>query len=157
MSIEMTEPEQTKSYLKNFKAQTKVMTRRERIEARNDIIMTEWHAGKPKEEIAERFQISIRQLDRIIFKIEQDAKDWYTSLPKKTMIAIHRDNSIKVYNEIRTLKALRRQVDDNNKKFSWTVDIIDAYAKYDKMVAEGATLQRQKELTEEAERIVAAG
>ena len=52
------------------------------------------------------------------------------------------------------MEFIRDQIKDDPKtKFEMTQKIFTAYLNYNKMVAEGPTLTRQKELTEEAEKI----
>lgn len=142
------------SLFDRFENHTKNLTRAERIHARNEIIMSEHYSGLSTNIIASEFRLSERQTRKIIQEIKESAPEWYESLPKSTMIAIHRTNSSKIYTEINTMRNIRAITEDAVKKFQMSMDIIVAYEKYDKMVAEGATLQRQKELTDKAEKII---
>ena len=55
--------------------------------------------------------------------------------------------------QITHLKKLRSEIDNSETEFSITLDVIDCLIKYNKIVAEGPTLIRQKEVTEKAEKI----
>ena len=151
----MSEQAQEMSFYQNFSENTQHMTREERINLRNDIVMMYIYTGLTKQKVAEKFRISIRTVERILEGIHEASDEWYKQLPKRYALAIHRRNSNKVFNEITKLSNIRSKAKgEPDKEFQMTHGIIDAYIKYDKMVAEGPTLERQKELTEEMEKIV---
>ena len=153
----MSQSDQEMSFLENFNTKTKNLSRYERLNLRNDIIIMDLYTGLTKDKIATKFNLSVRQVERIIESTQEASDDWYKQLPKKYALAIHRRNSVKIFNEIGKLATLRSIIDDTEKEFNMTQGIIDAYIKYDKMLAEGPTLERQKELTEEMEEIVGDG
>ena len=153
----MSQSDQEMSFLENFNTKTKNLSRYERLNLRNDIIIMDLYTGSTKDKIATKFNLSVRQVERIIESTQEASDDWYKQLPKKYALAIHRRNSVKIFNEIGKLATLRSIIDDTEKEFNMTQGIIDAYIKYDKMLAEGPTLERQKELTEEMEEIVGDG
>jgi len=144
MSQNMSQQEQNMSQL----------SRKERLELRNQIILSQVYSGKTKEEIALQFTISLRQLNRILKTIDAETQEWYQNLPKKGMAAMFRHNTMNVFDEITTLKTLREDTDDTEKKFNMTRDIISSIINYNKMIAEGPVLIKQKELTEKAEEII---
>ena len=59
-----------------------------------------------------------------------------------------------VFSEIRTLKSLRNETSESEKKFDMTQGIINSIINYNKMIAEGPVLIKQKELTEQAEQVI---
>ena len=122
---------------------------------RNHNLLIEISSGITKQEICEKYRLSLRQLNRILTEMEKETEEWYNSLPRKTMIQIFRNNSQKIYNEIKTMEEIRNSVDDPIKKFEMTKSVINAYAHYNKLVSEGPSLVRQKEITEQAEKIIA--
>jgi len=121
---------------------------------RNHDIYIQIASGVTKQEICRCCNLSIRQLNRILAEANEEAEEWYKSLPRKTMIQIFRFNSEKIFNEIQVLEKIRNSVSDPAKKFEMTKSIINAYAQYNKLVSEGPSLIRQKEITEEAEKMV---
>lgn len=130
------------------------LSRKEKIELRNQIIISQVSSGTSKEEIGEQFSISVRQVERIIKTIEEENQEWYHNLPKKGMVAMFRYNSMAVFEEIKTLKKLCSNTDDDETKFSMTQGIINSIINYNKMIAEGPVLIKQKELTEQVEQVV---
>ncbi len=59
-----------------------------------------------------------------------------------------------VFEEITTLKRLRNQTEETEKKFDMTQGIITSIINYNRMIAEGPVLTKQKELTEQAEQVI---
>ncbi len=149
----VSEQEQEMSFIQNFtkKADEKGLSRHERLNLRNEIILMDIYTGSTKEKEATKFNISVRQIERILEDAQEASNDWYKQLPKKFALEIHRRNSMKVFQEITRLSTIRSSIGDKDKEFRMTEGIIESYIKYDKMLAEGPTLQRQKELTEEME------
>ena len=130
------------------------LSRKERLDLRNQIIISQVSSGVDKKTIAEQFTISERQVERIIKSIEDENHEWYHNLPKTGMAAMFRYNSIQVFDEIITLKSLRNQTAEPEKKFDMTQGIINSIINYNKMIAEGPVLIKQKELTEQAEQVI---
>lgn len=130
------------------------LTRKQRIDMRNSIIISQASSGTDTKTIAEQFTISVRQVERIIKSIEADNLEWYHNLPKKGMAAMFRHNSMNVFAEITTLKSLRNETTEPEKKFDMTQGIINSIINYNKMIAEGPVLIKQKELTEQAEKVI---
>lgn len=126
----------------------------ERIKLRNEIIIMQVSSGVDKENIAKQFTLSVRQVERIIKAVEEENKEWYHNLPKKGMAAMFRYNSMNVFQEISRLKKIRKNIDDPQKEFEMTRGIIGSIIDYNKMVAEGPVLIKQKELTEKAEQVI---
>ena len=147
-------PEQITSFLSVFEEKTKDLTREERLKIRNDIMLKDRFLGKSIKYIADKFQISDRQVRRIFEELDTESENWYNLLPKKYMLAIHRYNSEHIFEEIEKLKNLRAGSSEIKIKIEATNSIIDAYIKYEQMVAEGPTLTRQKEIVEQAEKII---
>lgn len=127
------------------------LSRKERLDMRNQTIISQINSRVDKKAITEQFTISLRQLNRIISEMEEENREWYQNLPKKGMAAMFRYNSIQVFDEITTLKSLRNQTAEPEKKFDMTQRIINSIIDYNKMIAEGPVLIKQKELTEKAE------
>lgn len=121
---------------------------------RNQEIYIQIATGTTKDDICKQCKLSLRQLNRILAEANAEAEQWYKSLPRQTMIQIFRFNSEKIFNEIRVLEKIRNSVSDPVKKFEMTKTIINTYMQYNKMVAEGPSLIRQKEVTDEAEKII---
>ncbi len=86
--------------------------------------------------------------------MDSESESWYNDLPKKIMLSIHRYNSERIFEEIQHLTNLRNEAKDLKIQLCATNSIIDAYIKYDRIIAEGPVLSRHKELTEELEKIV---
>ena len=130
------------------------LPRKERLKLRNEIIIMQVSSGTDKEDIAKQFTISLRQVHRIIKEIEEENQEWYQNLPKKGMAAMFRYNSMNVFSEITTLKKLRNDTKEPEKKFDMTQGIINSIINYNRMIAEGPVLTKQKELTEQAEQVI---
>jgi len=130
------------------------LSHKERTDIRNQIIISQVYSGVNKEDVAKQFTISLRQLNRIIRDIEEENQEWYQNLPKNGMAAMFRYNSMNVFSEITTLKSLRNQTAEPEKKFDMTQGIINSIINYNKMIAEGPVLIKQKELTEKAEQVI---
>lgn len=71
------------------------------------------------------------------------------------MVQIFRYNCSKVFEEIQRLDEIRNKIKDDFKtEFDMTLKIISAHSNYNKLVAEGPSLTRQKEVTESAEKLL---
>lgn len=152
MSQNMSEQEQIMSFFTQFEEKTKRLPRDEKLRLRNNIILRDISVGREKEFISKKFRVSVRQVERILKEIYEGVDAWYKSLPKGTLQAIHRANSEEVFDEITKLKSIRSGIRDTQMQEKATVDIIESWIKYDRMVAEGPALTRQKELVAEMEK-----
>jgi len=123
---------------------------------RNQEIFMQIASGDTKEEVCKRWHLSLRQLNRILVEANKEAEEWYVSLPRRTMIQIFRHCSDKVFCEIARLEEIRERIayQDPKLEYEMTRAIINAYAQYNKMVGEGPSLTRQKEVTDAAEKII---
>src|SRR5436309_10557609 len=104
---------------------------------RNQEIYLLTASGTRKENICEKFALSISQLNKILKEADEEAEQWFQSLPRQTMIQIFRINSEKLFEEIQRLELIRNKVNDPVKEFEMTKSIMNAYFQYTKMVAEG--------------------
>ncbi len=127
------------------------LSRKERVDIRNQIIISQVYSGVDKEDVAKQFTISVRQLDRIIRQVEEANKEWYNNLLRNGMSAMFRYNSMQVFDEITTLKSLRTKTAEPGKKFDMTQGIISSIISYNKMLAEGPTYARMMELVKQTE------
>ena len=127
------------------------LSRKERVNIRNQIIISQVYSGVDKEDVAKQFTISVRQLDRIIKQVEEANQEWYNNLLRNGMSAMFRYNSMQVFDEITTLKSLRNQTAEPDKKFDMTQGIINSIINYNKMLAEGPTYARMMELVKKTE------
>ena len=122
---------------------------------RNQQIFVEIASGTPKDVICKKCTLSLTQLNRILREANEEAEEWYKSLPRQTMIQIFRFNSEKILCEIGRLEKIRDSISKNSKlEFEMTRAIISSCVQYNKMVAEGPSLTRQKEVTDAAEKAV---
>ncbi len=127
------------------------LSRKERVDIRNQIIISQVYSGVDKEDVARQFTISVRQLDRIIKQVDDANQEWYNNLLRNGMSAMFRYNSMQVFDEIATLKSLRNQTAEPEKKFDMTQGIINSIISYNKMLAEGPTYARMMELVKKTE------
>ncbi|MEX0657130.1 MAG: hypothetical protein WD154_06260 [Nitrosopumilaceae archaeon] len=148
----MSEQEQIMSFFSQFEEKTKNLPRDEKLRLRNNIILRDTSVGRSKDYISKKFRISVRQVERILREIYDGVDDWYKSLPRGTLQAIHRANTEEIFDEIAKLKNIRAGIRDTQMQEKATVDIIESWIKYDRMVAEGPALTRQKELVAEMEK-----
>ena len=132
----------------------KMLSHEEKVTIRDDMIMMAVYVGQPKSDIQKIFNISERQVYRIIAAAEKNGKEWTENLTTKYMIGIHARNSAKMFQEILTLVAIRNKAEKPKEKFEMTKEIIAAYAAYDRMIAEGPALERQKVLTQKAIQVI---
>jgi hypothetical protein len=126
----------------------------EKKKIRNQEIYMLVASGTPKEHVCARFHLSLSQLNKILKESCEEADQWFQSLPRQTMIQIFRFNSEKIFGEIQILEQLRNQEKEPAKQFEMTKGIINAYSQYTKLVAEGPSLIRQKEVADAAAKIV---
>ena len=136
----------------------KKFTPSEEKKSRNQEIYLAIATGTIKNNVCEKWKISLTQLNRILREGREETEQWYKSLPTQSMAQIFRFTCSKAIAEIRHLEFIRDQINDDPKaEFDMTLKIFNTYLNYNKMVAEGPTLTRQKELTEEAEKIQQQG
>ena len=121
---------------------------------RNQKILILLVCGFLKEQICKQMHLSLRQLNRIIVEADTDAEQWYKSLPRQNMIQIFRYNSERIFQEIQRLEFIRNKTDDSEKEFEMTKVVINTYLQYTKMIAEGPSFTRQKEVIEQAEKFL---
>lgn len=152
MSQNMSEQEQIMSFFTQFEEKTRNLPRDEKLRLRNNILLRDVSVGRSKDYISKKFRISVRQVERILKEIYEGVDEWYKSLPKGTLQAIHRANTEEILDEITKLKGIRSGIRDTQLQEKATVDIIESWIKYDKMVSEGPALTRQKELVAEMEK-----
>lgn len=129
-----------------------------RKKVRNRDIIVEIASGISKEDACKKYDLSLTQLNRILREANDEAEEWYKSLPRQTMIQIFRHNCEKIFSELKHLEKIRDSIarKDIKLEFDMTRSIIAMYAQYNKMVAEGPSLTRQKEVTDAAEKAVKA-
>ena len=125
-----------------------------RKKMRNQEIFMDFAAGVTKQEICSKWNLSLTQLNRILREAEDESEEWFKSLPHKTMVQIFRHNSEKIFEEIQRLTQIRNKIQDPAKEFEMTRAIIVAYSQYTKTLAEGPSVIRQKQVTEQAEKII---
>lgn len=152
MSQNMSEQEQIMSFFAQFEEKTRNLPRDEKLRLRNNIMLRDISVGRSKDYISKKFRISVRQVERILKEIYEGVDEWYKSLPRGTLQAIHRANTEEILEEITRLKGIRSGIRDTQLQEKSTVDIIESWIKYDKMVSEGPALTRQKELVAEMEK-----
>lgn len=132
------------------------LSRSKRKKIRNQQILMQLASGMTKEEICNHWRICLRQVNRIESEAKEEAEEWYRSLPRQNMIQIFRHNCNKIFGEIARLEEIRERVakKDDKLEFTMTKEIINACTQYNKLVSEGPTLIRQKEVTEKAEQLL---
>lgn len=123
--------------------------RPQKLEYRNNKILCDIATGRTKEAVCAEYQISTRQLERILKAAREELDDWYNTISKEGMLTLFRNNSKKVYKELAELENLRLQEADPKAKFDMTKDIINTTVTYNKMIAEGPVLTKYRELTDE--------
>jgi hypothetical protein len=132
------------------------LTRSMRKKLRNQEILMQIASGAKKEDVCSQWKLGLRQLNRIISEATEEAEEWFRLLPRQAMIQIFRYNCDKIFCEINRLEEIREREakKDNKLEFEMTRGIINAYSQYNKLVAEGPSLIRQKEVTEKAEQLL---
>lgn len=143
------------AFMADYEQNMSTLSRDDRIRLRNQVMMMMLSSGTSKQEIQKEFNLSDRQLRRIINEDYEQSKEWYEALPRKLMLQIFRFNSMKVFKEITRLENIRNEIENNKQQeFDMTKDIIDSYTKYTRMVAEGPALVSQKETTRQAKQVI---
>ncbi len=122
---------------------------------RNEKIFLHIACGSSKEDVCQKYGIGLRQLNRILAEANEEAEEWYKSLPRKMMIQIFRHNCSKIFQEIQLLEQIRNGIkDDPETKFEMTMKIVNAYSSYNRTVADGPSFTRQKEVVDAAEKLL---
>ena len=120
---------------------------------RNQEILLLVASGASKETVREKFGLSRSQLDKIVKEASEEAEKWFESLPRQAMIQIFSLSCEKIVQEIQRLEEIRNKMTESTKQFEMGRQIINAYCQLTKLVAEGPTLIRQKEIIEAAEKM----
>ena len=140
--------------IQKYNMQKSKLTASKEKDLRNQEIYMEIATGAKKDDICKKWDISLTQLNRILREANKESEKWFRSLPRQTMIQIFCNNSEKVFQEIRRLERIRNGIkEDPRVEFDMTLKIISAYSNYNKMVADGPALVRQKEVIEVAEKL----
>ena len=120
---------------------------------RNQEILLLVASGASKETVREKFGLRRSQLDKIVKEASEEAEKWFESLPRQAMIQIFSLSCGKIVEEVHRLEEIRNKVTESTKQFEMTRQIINVYSQLTKLVAEGPTLIRQKEIIEAAEKM----
>ena len=120
---------------------------------RNQEILLLVASGASKETIREKFGLSRSQLDKIVKEASEEAEKWFESLPRQAMIQIFSLSCGKIVEEVHRLEEIRNKVTESTKQFEMGRQIINAYSQLTRLVAEGPTLIRQKEVIAAAEKM----
>ena len=140
--------------MNNSKEKIRVSRSKEK-NLRNQEIYLAIATGVSKDDACKKWEISLTQLNRILREAKEETDQWYKSLPTQMMIQIFRFNCSRAFEEIHRLEIIRNQIkDDLETEFDMTIKIINTYLNYNKMVAEGPTLTRQKEITDAVEKLL---
>lgn len=127
------------------------LTRAQRISLRNEIILAKISTGITVEQIQEEFQLSRAQVYNIIKDAEEEVEEWFHNFPKRAMLSLFRSNVLAVTKEISELTNLKNQAQDFNEKMDIHRAIIDARIKHNRLIAEGPTYVRIKQLVKNSE------
>src|SRR3989442_14805935 len=120
---------------------------------RNQEILLLVASGASKETVREKFGLSRSQLDKIVKEASEEAEKWFESLPRQAMIQIFSLSCGKIVEEVHRLEEIRNKVTESTKQFEMGRQIINAYSQLTRLVAEGPTLIRQKEVIAAAEKM----
>ena len=120
---------------------------------RNQEILLLVASGASKETVREKFGLSRSQLDKIVKEASEEAEKWFESLPRQAMIQIFSLSCEKIVEEVHRLEEIRNKVTESTKQFEMGRQIINAYSQLTRLVAEGPTLIRQKEVIAAAEKM----
>ena len=127
------------------------LTRSQRLAFRNEIILAKIATGITVDDIQKEFQLSRSQVYCIIKEAENEVEQWFDKFPKSGMLSLFRSNVISVSNEIKELANLRIEAKTLAEKLDVTKSIIDARIKFNRLVAEGPTYARLKQLVKNTE------
>lgn len=137
--------------IRSYSQETRPLTRQQRLSFRNEIILAKIATGITVEQIQEEFQLSRAQVYNIIKQAQDEVEEWFNNFPKTGMLSLFRSNVIAVSNEIKNLTALKNEAKSLPEKLDVSKSIIDARLKFNRLVAEGPTYTRVKELVRNAE------
>ena len=121
-------------------------TRSQRLAERNTEILAKISTGITIQQIQEEYSLTSRQIYNIINIGESELKDWFDSFPRRGMMALFRSNIISVAHEIQKLEEYRDSTDDLNAKAAITNLILNARIKFNRLIAEGPTYMKIKQL-----------
>lgn len=128
------------------------LPRAEKLAIRNQIVLAMVGANYSPSQVAEIFQMSVRNVELILQQQYQDAIDWYKQFPAKIRIAAFKINAAAVFSELMRMKAIRESVKkegDHKLEFAMSERIAKLQIDYDKMLTEGATLDSIRTQAEE--------
>lgn len=128
---------------------TTKLTRRQRLQLRNEIMLARLTAGEAtKEQLREEFDLSERRINAIIQEARKELQEWFDDLPKNGMIAIFRANMLAVYKEIKNIENLRTGAKTLEENLNISKALINARMQLNRLTAEGPTYQKIKQLVE---------
>ena len=131
--------------------ETRQLSRSQRLTFRNETILAKIATGITVDDIQKEFQLSRSQVYKIIKEAEKEVEEWFINFPKTGMLSLFRSNVISVANEIKELTNLKSEAQSLNEKLDVSKSIIDGRIKFNKLVAEGPTYTRLKELVKKTE------
>ena len=132
-------------------AQDTALTRSQRLAFRNEIILAKISTGLTVEQIQAEYQLSRRQVYKIIHDAQEQVEEWFSNFPKTGMLSLFRSNVISVSNEIKDLTNLKLAAKSLDEKIEVSKSIIDARIKFNRLVAEGPAYARLKELVKQVD------
>ncbi|UVF62254.1 transcription regulator [Nitrososphaeria virus YSH_1032793] len=135
--------------LKDVKV-TQGLTRKERLQYRNEKILQDLAVGKSRQSLAEEYRITESMLSRIVTSAEEEAQDWYRELTKQHAIALHNINLKKYLQCIIDLENRRKTIDPEDDRLykEYTEGIAKLRKDYDSLIADGALFRKVKDLEE---------
>ncbi len=134
-----------------YSQEMKQLSRSQRLAFRNEIILAKVSTGITVDEIQKEYQLSRSQVYKIINEAQEEVEQWFINFPKTGMLSLFRSNVISVANEIKELSNLKVQAKSLNEKLDVTKSIIDSRIKFNRLVAEGPTYARLRELVKNIE------
>ena len=127
----------------------------EQMRVRNEIIITDYLCGINAKEIAERVKLTKERVNEIITQRQKDALEWHQNLMKDKIVMVHNFVSMKVMDEIRRMRRIRNGIkNDPEAEFAITKSIMDAYIKYDEMLASGVVFDEVRRLTGQVKKVM---
>lgn len=147
--------QQMSKFTSDYTEEMSALSRPQKLDIRNAIILARVGAGDKQADIATEFRLSDRQVRRILDDSYKDAIEWYEEFPKKIRLALFKINTRAVFQEIIQLKLIKNQTKNTKLKFKMGKDIALLQMRYDSMIANGAGVQRLKDEAIELEKIIA--
>ena len=130
---------------------TRQLSRSQRLALRNEIILAKVSTGITVDDIQQEYQLSRSQVYKIVNEAQQEVEEWFDNFPKTGMLSLFRSNVISVASELKQLESLRTEAKSLPEKLDISKSIIDARIKFNKLVAEGPTYARLKQLVKDTE------